>query len=167
MRFSYQLPAALIGVAASIVLVQPQVAVALSPDEVGRIAKSITVRIESSKQGSGVIIKQQGNTYTVLTAAHVVERAGQYAIVTPDDSRYPLNYSTVKKLSGVDLAVVQFTSSKSYSVAKIGNSDSVTEGKAAYVAGFPVATAAINRSIYQFTDGNYQTGSAVARFVCF
>ena len=85
----------------------------------------------------------------------------------PDDSRYPLNYSTVKKLSGVDLAVVQFTSSKSYSVAKIGNSDSVTEGKAAYVAGFPVATAAINRSIYQFTDGNYQTGSAVARFVCF
>ncbi len=134
MRFSYQLPAALIGVAASIVLVQPQVAVALSPDEVGRIAKSITVRIESKNPGSGVIIKKEGNTYTVLTAAHVVERAGQYTIVTPDDSRYPLNYSTVKKLSGVDLAVVQFTSSKSYSVAKIGNSDSVTEGKAAYVA---------------------------------
>ena len=82
MRFSYQLPAALIGVAASIVLVQPQVAVALSPDEVGRIAKSITVRIESKNPGSGVIIKQQGNTYTVLTAAHVVERAGQYTIVT-------------------------------------------------------------------------------------
>jgi tetratricopeptide (TPR) repeat protein len=64
-----------------------------------------------------------------------------------------LNYSSVKKLPNIDLAVVEFTSSQTYSVAKIGNSDLATEGKAAYVAGFPKTSGAINSSIYNFTDG--------------
>ena len=105
MRFYSELPAALIGVTASIVMVQ-QVAVAISADEVSRIAKSITVRIENNSNpnnsGSGIIIKREGNTYTILTCAHVVERAGEYSIVTTDESRYSLSYSTVKKFSGVD-----------------------------------------------------------------
>jgi tetratricopeptide (TPR) repeat protein len=49
--------------------------------------------------------------------------------------------------------VVQFTSSQNYTVAKIGNSDSSTEGTTAYVAGFPAPTFAINQSIYNFSDG--------------
>ena len=46
----------------------------------------------------------------------------------------------MKKLPDVDLAIVQFTSSVSYPVAKIGNSDEATEGTKAYLAGFPQAT---------------------------
>lgn len=50
----------------------------------------------------------------------------------------------MKKLqTGWDLAVVQFNSKKTYTVGKIGNSDTVTKGTLAYVSGFPDLTAAI------------------------
>ncbi|OCR00318.1 hypothetical protein BCD67_25295 [Oscillatoriales cyanobacterium USR001] len=154
MNFSNKLPIALIGTVATIVIVQPMAVLAISADEVGKIAKSITVLIDSKEPGSGVIVKRNGNTYTVLTARHVFkDPQAKYEIVTPDNQRYSLNYSSVKKLPNIDLAVVEFTSSQTYSVAKIGNSDLATEGKAAYVAGFPKTSAAINRSIYNFTDG--------------
>ncbi|MCC3502767.1 MULTISPECIES: tetratricopeptide repeat-containing serine protease family protein [unclassified Microcoleus] len=154
MNFSNKIPIALIGTIATIVIAQPTAVFAISADEVGKIAKSITVLIDSKNPGSGIIIKRNGNTYTVLTARHVFKDAqAKYEIVTPDDKRYLLNYSSVKKLPNIDLAVVEFTSSQTYSVAKIGNSDLATEGKAAYVAGFPKTSAAINTSIYNFTDG--------------
>jgi tetratricopeptide (TPR) repeat protein len=152
MNYKYTFPAVLIGV--SIALVQMQVAFALSSGQVAKIAKQITVLIDSSAPGSGVIVKRSGNTYTVLTAAHVVTSKNKAEIVTPDGKRYQLNYSTVKPLPGVDLATFQFTSSNNYPVAKIGNSDQSSEGTIAYVAGFPKAKAAsISSSIYNFTDG--------------
>jgi tetratricopeptide (TPR) repeat protein len=152
MNYKYTFPAALIGV--SIALVQPQVAFALSSGEVAKMAKQITVLIDSKSPGSGVIVKRSGNTYTVLTAAHVVTSKNKAEIVTPDGKRYQLNYSTVKPLPGVDLATFQFTSSNNYPVAKIGDSDQSPEGTIAYVAGFPKAKAAsISSSIYNFTDG--------------
>ena len=55
-------------VGTSIVLLQPTTAKALSSAEVGKIAEGITVLIdykENSGNGSGVIIKKDGNTYTV------------------------------------------------------------------------------------------------------
>jgi Flp pilus assembly protein TadD len=153
MKFYYQITPAIIGVV--IALVQPQAAMALSASEVNNIAKQITVLIQSKKPkyGSGVIIKKDGNTYTVLTAAHVVEVKDNYEIVTADGKTYTVNYSSVKPLPGVDLAVVEFSSNQNYNVAKIGNSDSSTESTIAYVAGFPAPTFAINQSIYTFSNG--------------
>ncbi|NEQ19981.1 MAG: SIS domain-containing protein [Microcoleus sp. SIO2G3] len=94
-----------------------------------KIAKEITVLIQSKKPryGSGVIINKEGNSYTVLTAAHMVEVTDTYEIVTPDGQYHSVNYSTMKPLPGVDLAVVQFSSSQNYTVAKIGNSEASTE----------------------------------------
>jgi hypothetical protein len=135
MNYKYTFPAVLIGV--SIALVQTQVAFALSSGQVAKIAKQITVLIDSSAPGSGVIVKRSGNTYTVLTAAHVVTSKNKAEIVTPDGKRYQLNYSTVKPLPGVDLATFQFTSSNNYPVAKIGNSDAVKRLTNIYLAGFP------------------------------
>ncbi len=162
MNFSNKIPIALIGTVATIVITQPTAVFAISAAEVGKIAKSITVLIDSKNPGSGIIIKRNGNTYTVLTARHVFKDAqAKYEIVTPDDKRYLLNYSSVKKLPNIDLAIVEFTSSQTYSVAKIGNSDLATEGKAAYVAGFPKATdGSINRSIYQFKKGEVTANSS-------
>ena len=45
---------------------------AQSAETVGKIATAITVRIEGATQGSGVLVKREGNRYTVLTAWHVV-----------------------------------------------------------------------------------------------
>lgn len=138
MKLSYGLPAALIG--AAIVLVQPQIASALLVNEVQAIAEEITVLIpgknpnsgKSAGNGSGAIIAKEGNTYTVLTANHVVCKPSgpescqfsyELKIVTRDGKEYAVNNSTVKKLPGVDLAVLQFTSDKNYRVAKLANYD--------------------------------------------
>ncbi|MBW4617915.1 MAG: DUF2808 domain-containing protein [Cyanosarcina radialis HA8281-LM2] len=147
MKFDRQLAAAILGT--SIALVQPHVASAVSPQEVGKIAKQISVQIDNGNdRGSGVIIKRQGNTYYVLTAKHVVPTASdRYAIVTPDGDRHPLNYTTARLLPGVDLAVVEFNSNRQYSVAQLGNAETATEGTTVYVAGFP-------KGSYQFSSGS-------------
>ena len=98
------------------------------------------------------MIGQQGSTYYVLTAQHVVATEDEYSIVTPDGETHSLNYAAIKKMPEVDLAVVPFTSQKAYSVAKMGNSDEVTEGDRIFVSGWPTAGKAIPH-IYQFTSG--------------
>ena len=58
--------------ATTAVVLHQSAAIAQDASAVARIAKAITVRIEGSTQGSGVIVKKEGNRYTVLTAWHVV-----------------------------------------------------------------------------------------------
>ncbi|BAY42115.1 tetratricopeptide repeat protein (plasmid) [Nostoc sp. NIES-2111] len=96
-------------------------------------AKQITVRIDSSSggNGSGIIIAKDGDTYTVLTAAHVLcerEDATQpcrnynYQILAPDGKQYPVEKSTIKIESGVDLGVLKFTATnQNYQVATLAN----------------------------------------------
>ena len=44
------------------------------PSEIAKIAKDITVRLEGAGgQGSGVIVKKEGDRYTILTSWHVVK----------------------------------------------------------------------------------------------
>jgi len=144
----------------SILIVQTDFAVALSPTDVGKIAKEITVILEHPQtQGSGVIIKKEGNIYTVITSSHVLTKTGNYTIISSDGKRYPTIKQPLKRLSGVDLAVVQFSSNENYKIAKIGDSSKITAGAIAYVAGFPKATAAISSSVYTFTEGKI-TGNA-------
>jgi tetratricopeptide (TPR) repeat protein len=146
------LTTAVVGATVTMMLVQPRVA-ALSASQVAETANQITVLIEGQNPGSGVLIKREGNTYTVLTAKHVVATPDDYQIVTPDGQRAKLSYSTVKPLPGVDLAVLTFTSPRSYTVAKLGNARSAPSGTQIYVAGFPVPTAVITESIFNFTEG--------------
>ncbi len=101
--------------------------------ELEQKAKQITVRIDSSSKanGSGIIIARQHDTYTVLTASHVVcEREDatkpcrnySYQIIAPDGKQYPVDKSTIKIEQGVDLAVVKFTAShENYQVATLAN----------------------------------------------
>jgi tetratricopeptide (TPR) repeat protein len=141
----------LIGVAATIPLVQT-IAVAKSAIEVQRIAKQVTVKISGCGFGSGVIIRQAGSTYTVLTAAHAVKNSG-CQVTTPDDTKHPV--ANIKTFPNqVDLAVFTFTSSKNYPVAKlIANSDLVEAGENVYVSGYPVSSA-ISNSIFVFIKGD-------------
>ncbi len=144
------------GLTLSAIAIQSESALALSAVEVGKIAKSVTVSIDSENSvGSGVVIKKEGSTYTVLTAAHVIRNRQQtYKITTPDGNSYPLVAANIKSAtSDVDLAVVKFQSSANYPIAKLGNVETVSEGSPVYVAGFPLATAAITQSIYNFTEG--------------
>jgi tetratricopeptide (TPR) repeat protein len=151
MKFFCPLPAALICTTA-IVIIHPKVILALSPTGVNKIAKGFTVKIGGQNHGSGVIIKRDGNIYTVLTAAHVVESEDSYKIITPDNKVYPVKSNTIKHFSGIDLAVAQFSSTQKYSVAKMGNSQKAVAGTPCYAAGFPFQTSKTT-SIYQFRSG--------------
>jgi tetratricopeptide (TPR) repeat protein len=147
----------LIGVAATIPLVQT-IAVAKSAVEVQRIAKQVTVKISGCGFSSGVIIRQSGSTYTVLTAAHAVKESG-CQVTTPDDTKHPV--ANIKTFPNrVDLAVFTFTSSKNYPVAKlIANSDLVEAGENVYVSGYPLSST-ISNSVFAFVKGDVVSNSS-------
>jgi tetratricopeptide (TPR) repeat protein len=131
--------------AVTLSLVQP--GQAASTREVYNIAKSVTVKIDVSQngavinQGSGFLVKKQGNIYSLVTNKHVtncLETGCAYIITAPDGQRYPLTVPAIEVSSELDLAVIKFTSSKNYSIAKLGNSNQMKVGEIVYTAGFPV-----------------------------
>ena len=133
-KFTYGLPVALLG--AAVVVVQSQRVAASIPQQVRDIADKITVRIDGANTGSGIIIKGAGNTYTVLTCWHVVDKKGNYTVRTGDGKTYQVNYSTVKRIGNIDLAEFQFTSNENYRPVEIGNSSQVTAGSTVYAFGW-------------------------------
>ncbi|MBO0352010.1 trypsin-like peptidase domain-containing protein [Phormidium pseudopriestleyi FRX01] len=139
---------------AGIMGVSMPVAIAqLNQQQVSAMAQQVTVLIQGQNPGSGVIIGQSGNSYFVLTAKHVIATPDEYYIVTPDQQKYPLDYQRIDKMPEADLAVVQFTSDRSYDMATMGNSDQVIQGNIVYIAGWPHPGSAITERIFQFTTG--------------
>jgi tetratricopeptide (TPR) repeat protein/V8-like Glu-specific endopeptidase len=115
-------------------------------NDIDKIAQEITVLIPNANPtdiGSGVIIAQKGNIYYVLTADHVIwnrdekKLKDKLEIVAPDNQRYAINISNAKRMPGVDLAVVQFTSNQKYQVATLANYSLNTKDKKVFVSGFP------------------------------
>ncbi|WP_199246843.1 tetratricopeptide repeat-containing serine protease family protein [[Phormidium] sp. ETS-05] len=138
-------------------------------------AKAVTVRIESrsksqqldADQGSGVIIAKKGKTYYVVTARHVVQYSDQnYQLITPDGRRYALDYSKIKQQEGQDLALVQFTSDATYSVATIADYRlQANDRQWVFTAGWPKGESLINQR-FQFTVGwrfSSERGSILAQ----
>ncbi len=152
--------AGLIGIAATIPLVQT-IAAAKSSVEIGETAKAITVLITAPDSvGSGVILQRQGDIYTVLTAAHVVRNKTSYQITTSDDRKYDVISSSIRSSPGsIDLAVVKFKSTTKYPTAKLGNCNLLKSGMDLYVGGFPRTSRAINEAIFVFREGKVSANS--------
>ena len=110
------------------------------PNSVSAIAKLVTVRILGDRgTGSGVIIRNQGKTYTVLTNAHVVAEGGgdTYTILTADGQIHKGVWLHSDRLGNDDLALMQFSSDRLYKVVAIGNSNILSVGEIVYASGFP------------------------------
>jgi len=157
MNYSRTIPAILsatiaLSSIALIPLTSPQIALALTADKVKTVAQEITVRIQGPKGGSGVILEKQGSTYYILTNWHVVDKAGDYQVVTPDGKAHSVYYSLVRRVPGMDLAVVPFTSTQSYPLAQLANS-AATKGNKAYVAGWPISGGSLRQPIFIATEG--------------
>ena len=151
--------------ATTAVVLQQSPAIAQDASAVARIAQAITVRIEGSTQGSGVIVKREGNRYTVLTAWHVVRstRAGEeVGIYTPDGKVHQFEQGSIQQLGQVDMALLTFSSSKPYEVASLGDIKSVSSGNPIFVSGFPLPTSAVPSSIWRFLDGKVVANATVA-----
>jgi tetratricopeptide (TPR) repeat protein len=142
-----QLTPALVGLGIAIPLMQNahvQAQVQSTTNNPQIVVKDFTqdrvVSIETrSGQGSGVIIKHVGNTYTILTAAHVVNdlRNAPLTIIAPDRQQYPIDPSDVKIApNSLDLAIITFQSDRNYTVAELGDSLTLSRGQRIFVAGF-------------------------------
>lgn len=151
MRIFHPLPAIVITTA--ITTLPSFNAWALTPIQVNAIAKDITVLIDGISPGSGTLVARNGSTYYVLTSKHVVRREDEYQIVTPDQQRYDLDYSRIRQLPDVDLAILEFTSDQCYRTAQLSSSSQLTEGLTLYAAGWPNPGNSIQQRIYQFTRG--------------
>lgn len=158
-RFN-SLPSLITGTAVVVAIVISQPASAKTAKEVAQIAVPTTVRIDSSTSlgagGSGVIIAKNGNTYTVLTANHVVaSQAQQYTIYTSRKKTYPVTVvqNLPKTESSPDLAIVKFESAEKYPVAPISNSDQAGIGTGVYISGYPMSIENNNEREYEFTSG--------------
>jgi len=139
------LPAAqpvLLGTALSTasLLVSEAPAQAQSQEAVGKVAQAITVRIEGATQGSGVLVKRDGNRYTVLTAWHVVsgQRAGEELHVVTSDGVIH-NAKILEHGQILDLAELEFDSINSYPIASISKQSGDPSLKSMVtVAGYPL-----------------------------
>lgn len=157
MKFPYRLSAALVGAAATITVVQHQIVVAKTAERIRSIAEKITVRIDgpgsAGNNGSGVIIEREKDTYTVITAAHVVNAPGRYTISTSDRKRYTIYSSQIRRLLGVDLATLQFTSDEKYRVARKGDSDEMEGGMTIYASGWYNPGPVVTERIFDTANG--------------
>lgn len=160
-----------VSIAVAIAFLQSQVTLALPAKDVNRIAEKVTVLINAKdpsrggeivENGSGVIVAKEGKTYYVLTANHVVCKVldrevcrsrYNYQLVTANGKQYFLNNSKIKKLPGVDLAILQFTSQENYPLATLANYPLATDDQFVYAFGWVAPNRYIPRHERLFSIG--------------
>jgi len=150
---SISLPGCAPGVGVSLV---EQSTSQLSVEQIQVHARSISVKVLSAEVlGSGFLIKQQDEVYTVLTNEHVL-RAGDapYRIQTPDGKIYQAEVPKNTEFKGNDLALLQFRSPRvAYAVAELGSSSTLTVGQKVFAAGFAEADEESRVGLFKFTSG--------------
>lgn len=130
------------------------IAQALTPEQIQKVARSVVLKISVKGEqksapifGSGVLVKKNGTTYTLVTNAHVVCISGsaynckkhkEFSIMTPDQKIHVIKNTAVKNLPDLDLSIIQFQSDRNYSVASFGDSDAVKIDDPIYASGFPI-----------------------------
>lgn len=109
----------------------------LFPEQEGENGDSQPQEREFRSQGlgSGVIVREQGNTYFVITNAHVVGNADEITIVMHDESEY--TGSLVGKDERMDLAMVKFEADEDLPIARLGDSDDLYVGDWVLALGSP------------------------------
>jgi tetratricopeptide (TPR) repeat protein/S1-C subfamily serine protease len=134
-------------------------------------AKKITVRvIAGSNGGSGVLIAQKGGTYLVLTNAHVVRHATQIKLQTVDGKTHTAKLIKSGANSKYDLALLQFSSDRTYQLADLSNLNpsgsifALNPTDKIYSAGFPFDSKEIGISsgnITQLSDIPFDNGTQI------
>ncbi|MEG4804846.1 tetratricopeptide repeat-containing serine protease family protein [Microcoleus sp. ARI1-B5] len=118
---------------------------AKTPQEIAKLAESVTVQINGPERdrggGTGFIIAKQGTSYTVLTAQHVVpNNQATYKIrsyTTGKEYQVTRVIALQKTDNELDLAVVTFNSTESYPVATLGDSAQAATGTQIFAIGYP------------------------------
>jgi serine protease Do len=120
--------------AASIIDMIYQVENTTANSVVGISARDGSGSVESI--GSGVIYKNVGDIYYVVTNFHVVEDAATFEIVFEDGTRESATLKGVDEL--VDVAVLIFISDEEYSTADFADSSLIQKGDVVLAVGNPI-----------------------------
>jgi tetratricopeptide (TPR) repeat protein len=123
------------------------------------VAEEITVQINGSVQGSGVLIKKVNDLYTVLTAWHVIKEnsANEEVIIkTYDGKTHIWQGDSLTQIGSIDLATFTFKSQENYKLAKLGSSKNVLEGNEVFIAGYPRSKTLNSKRDYRFKSGEVE-----------
>ena len=141
--------------------------IAQADSSIRQTAQGFTVKVlVGDTNGSGVIIGRSGNTYRVVTNAHVVNRSSSYKIQAPDGKVYTSKLlEKGSSLQGNDLAILTFESTVNYGVATLANGGTLQPNDAVYSTGFPIdqnnfvmTSGTITKVTSQPLKGGYQLG---------
>lgn len=113
----------------------------VSPQQLQQRAASITVKVwAGERSGSGIILKRDGDTYSVLTNRHVVKSGTPLRVQTPDGEVYQnVEVVSLPALDNRDLVILEFAASAEYATAPLGNLSTVTAAEEVFAAGYPFA----------------------------
>jgi Do/DeqQ family serine protease len=106
------------------------------PREGGPDSRGQEREYRSQGLGSGIIVRQNRDTYYALTNNHVVENANEISVAANNGKEYPAEL--VGKDERRDLAMVSFKTSDPLPLAVLGDSDSVRVGDWAIAVGNPL-----------------------------
>ncbi|MGK7920168.1 MAG: serine protease [Trichodesmium sp.] len=110
------------------------------PSLISNIAQKVTVRIfTDNSAGSGVIIKREGNIYTIVTNHHVIENNSNklYPVMSGDGITHQATLVSTPQMGNLDVALLQFTSDRPYEVVEIAKTNQPLVGETVFAAGFP------------------------------
>jgi serine protease Do len=121
-----------------------------SESELRKIAAAITVKVIIGQgTGSGFLIAQEGDRYTLITNQHVVDYGDHYQVQTVDGKIHTA-LSDRQNISKRDLATLQFESSETYAMASLEPSTNITIGETVFAVGFPQE---VQNAPFRFTKG--------------
>ncbi|MDJ0635285.1 MAG: serine protease [Xenococcaceae cyanobacterium MO_188.B29] len=129
-----------------------------SQSKLQKYAQLVTVRVFSSENsnygGSGVLIKRDGNLYTVLTNNHVIDnKKRSYQIQAPDEKVYPADILKLPN-SEDDIGLLVFYSSDSvYKIATPLQKPIVKKRISVMAGGFPFTDNLKQSRKFQTTRG--------------
>jgi tetratricopeptide (TPR) repeat protein/S1-C subfamily serine protease len=137
-----------------------------TPEEtLEQIAQRATVRIVTDQnKGSGTIISKRDNTYLILTNSYVVRDAQNIQVQTFEGQTYSAKVVPNAFAKEQDLALLEITSSKSYSVPEIANfspqleSETLTAGYGASSGKFQSSEGKVQQLPNQALKEGYQLG---------
>jgi tetratricopeptide (TPR) repeat protein/S1-C subfamily serine protease len=137
-----------------------------APEEtLAQIAQRSTVRITTGQnKGSGTIISKRNNTYLILTNSHVVRGAQSIQVQTFDAQTYAAKVVPNAFMNEQDLALLEITSTKSYSVPEIASFspkleyDTLTAGYGARSGKFQTSEGKVKQLPTQALKEGYQLG---------
>jgi len=137
----------------------------LSLNQLRDRGRAITVKVLAGQGwGSGILIKKQGQVYTVLTNAHVLRIGNSYQIQTADGKIYTAQAIKSTQFPNDDLALLSFRSAKNYTIAAIATS-SLAIGDETFATGYPdeqqglvFTTGKVEYLLPQAFRGGYQVG---------